>query len=77
MVIGASCRPTALEQFWKWAKIIYLRVKKFFMAGLSAICWPLWKSRNSVCFDRKTIKSPTEIVCLASSFIVYWAGLQK
>jgi hypothetical protein len=28
-------------------------------------------------FDKKPIRSPTEIICLASSFIVFWAGLQK
>jgi hypothetical protein len=28
-------------------------------------------------FDKKPIRSPTEIICLASSFLVYWAGLQK
>jgi hypothetical protein len=33
--------------------------------------------RNSICFDKKYIKSPSEIVCLASSFVSYWAGLHK
>ena len=48
------------------------------MVGLSAVCWALWKSRNSVCFGKKKqIRSPTEVICLASSFATYWAGLQK
>ena len=34
------------------------------------------KSSNDSCFEKKTIRSPTEIVCSASSFIKYWAGLQ-
>jgi hypothetical protein len=31
-----------------------------------------------VYFDKKkTVQSPTEIVCVASSFISYWVGLHK
>lgn len=33
------------------------------------------EDKNSICFDKKTVKSPSEIVCLASSFVSYWAGL--
>jgi hypothetical protein len=32
--------------------------------------------RNNVCFERKKIRSPTEIICSASAFLKYWAGLQ-
>jgi hypothetical protein len=44
---------------------------------LSAVCWAMWKTRNVVYFEKKSIKSPTVIVCVASSFIDYWAGLHK
>lgn len=47
------------------------------MVGLAAICWALWKARNSICFDKKTIRSPTEIICSISSFLTYWAELQS
>jgi len=47
------------------------------MVGLAAICWSIWRSRNNVCFEKKKIRSPTEIICLASSFIVFWTELQK
>jgi hypothetical protein len=30
-----------------------------------------------VCFEKKQVRYPTEIICLASSFITYRAGLQK
>ena len=46
------------------------------MIGLAAFCWAIWKTRNNICFEKKLISSPTEIVCLASSFLNYWAGLQ-
>jgi hypothetical protein len=47
------------------------------MVGLSAVCWALWKTRNAICFDKKRIRSPTEIICLASSFLTFWAGLHN
>jgi hypothetical protein len=30
-----------------------------------------------VCFERKKIRSPTEIICSTSSFLKYWASLEK
>jgi hypothetical protein len=51
--------------------------KKIHFVGLASICWAIWKTRNLVCFEGKTVKSPTEIVCLASSFIAYWAGIHE
>jgi hypothetical protein len=53
------------------------RNKKVYMVGLSAICWALWRACNAVCFEKKKIGSPTEIICSAASYITYWAGLQK
>jgi len=76
-VIGAGNRPTSFEQYWLWVHK-YLQNKKYvYTVGLAAICWATWKSRNNACFERKLISSPTEIICLASSFLSYWAGLQK
>ncbi|OEL14871.1 hypothetical protein BAE44_0024110, partial [Dichanthelium oligosanthes] len=49
---------------------------KFHMVGLAAVCWALWRTRNSICFDYKKIRSPTEIICFAASFISFWAELQ-
>jgi hypothetical protein len=33
--------------------------------------------RNAVCFERKRVRSPTKIICLASSMLSYWVCLQK
>jgi hypothetical protein len=44
---------------------------------LSNLLGTVEKPQNSVCFDKKIIKSPTEIICLASLFMSYWAGLQN
>jgi hypothetical protein len=47
------------------------------MVGLVANCWAIWQARNNACFERKKTRSPTEIICSISSFLKYWAGLQK
>jgi hypothetical protein len=51
--------------------------KKIHFTGLAALYWAIWRMRNAVCFDKKIVKSPNEIICLASSFISYWSGLHK
>jgi hypothetical protein len=33
--------------------------------------------RNDICFEKKRLKSPTEIICLICSFLTYWTGLLK
>ena len=47
------------------------------MVGMAAICWAIWKTRNRITFDKYKMKSPAEIWFLASSFVTYWAGMQK
>jgi hypothetical protein len=76
-VIGGSCRPSNLTQYWEWSNIFLPANKKIHMVGLSVVCWALWKTRNMVCFEGKRVRSPTEIICLVSSLLSYWAGLQK
>lgn len=76
MVVGAPCRPVSFNQFWIWVNIYLKGGKKYFMVGLGAICWAIWKARNDICFDKKLIRSPTEIICTISSFLTYWTDLQ-
>jgi len=45
--------------------------------GLSAVCWAIWRVRNAVCFDKKRIKTPTEIIFMTYSFLTYWVGMLK
>ncbi|KAF8730755.1 hypothetical protein HU200_016618 [Digitaria exilis] len=71
MVVGAPCRPNSFEQYWIWVKTFLKGGEKFFMAGLVAICWALWRARNGICFDKKPVRFPTEIVCSVSSFLTY------
>ena len=76
-VFGAGHRPTSFEQFWQWVATLLPNRKQFHIIGLAAICWAIWTTRNKCCFEKKSIRSPTEIVCSASSFLKYWAGLQS
>jgi hypothetical protein len=70
-VIGANCRPTNLAQYWEWSTKFLPTNRKIHMVRLSAVCWALWKMRNAVCFERKRVRSPTKIICLASSMLSY------
>ncbi|PNT75212.1 hypothetical protein BRADI_1g28723v3 [Brachypodium distachyon] len=47
------------------------------VVGLAAICWAIWKLRNRACFEKKLIRSPAEIICLACAFMKYWPWLQS
>lgn len=76
-VVGATCRPGSFDQFWVWADRSMPGGNRFHMVGLAGICWAIWRSRNSVCFEKKLVRSPIEIICLASSFIFFWAELQQ
>ena len=76
-VVGVVCRPNSFEQFWFWANAFLPNHKHIHSVGLAAICCAIWRARKLSCFEQKSIKSPTEIVCMSSSFICYWSGLQK
>jgi len=75
--LGADCRPSNIDQYWIWVNKILPYSQQMHAVGLAAICWALWRSRNAACFEKKHIKSPTEIVCMICSFLTYWAGLLK
>ncbi|KAF8666468.1 hypothetical protein HU200_053579 [Digitaria exilis] len=48
------------------------------MVGLATVCWALWKARNCICFEKKKVdRSPTDTICIVSSFLSYWTDLQK
>jgi hypothetical protein len=45
------------------------------MLGLAVVCWAIWSTRNSICFEKKDCKNPCEIIFLTCLFIRYWSGL--
>ena len=74
-IIGATNIPTSISQCWEWCEFWIPEGSKFHMWGISAICWAIWKARNRVCFDRKLIKNPIEIICHAGALMRFWIGL--
>jgi hypothetical protein len=60
-----------------WIKHYLPAGGKFFLVGLAAICRAIWNLRNRACFEKKIVRSPTEIICYTCVFLNYWAGLQK
>jgi hypothetical protein len=46
-----------------------------YMLGLAAFCWTIWKTRNGVCFEKKRINNPIEILFSTCAFMRYWAGM--
>jgi hypothetical protein len=65
---------SSFEQFDSWVKNALPRGEKFYMLGLTAVCWAIWNARNNTCFEKKHIKSPNEILFSACMFMNYWTG---
>jgi hypothetical protein len=64
-----------MNQFWFWIHKNLPQAPMVHVVGLAAVIWAIWRTRNVVCFNKKRVKSPTEIVCLICSFLTYWTGL--
>jgi hypothetical protein len=47
---------------------------EFYMMGLAAICWAIWKTRNIICLEKNVSKSPVQILYKSCAFMNYWAG---
>jgi hypothetical protein len=75
--IGASNLPSNVSQYWVWIKTWLPGGGMFHSFGLAAICWVVWKTRNSACFENKRIKHPADILCQACAYINFWTGLYK
>ena len=73
--LGANNIPKSLEQAWVWCEKWLPLAKKYHTLGIAAVCWVIWKTRNKICFEGKTIHDPASIVCYACVLMSYWAGL--
>jgi hypothetical protein len=51
--------------------------KPFILLGSQRFAGPFGKLEIKSTLTKKLVQSPTEIVCVASSFISYWVGLHK
>jgi hypothetical protein len=74
MVVGAPTRPGSFAQFFWWTPQFSHTSHNVQIAGMAAICWAIWKTLNSSCFEKKFLRNHVDFIFLATSFIKYWAG---
>jgi hypothetical protein len=51
--------------------------EKLYTFVIATVCWAIWKARNNLCFKKKMIKSPFDIIFFACALMKYWAGLYQ
>jgi hypothetical protein len=75
--IGANDIPSSIDRCWLWFEKWLPGGKKFHTLGIVAICWAMWKARNKLCFEGKSVQNPISIVCHACALMCHWAGLYQ
>ena len=75
LCIGASNIPGDLTQYKQWISHWLPGGQQGYTFCVAAICWAIWKKRNSACFENKRLKNPAEILSYACALMSYWAGL--
>jgi hypothetical protein len=70
-----TIRPNSYGQYWAWVRSALPGGQEVYVLGLAAICWTTWKAKNRTCFDKKSIKSPMDVLFSACVFLQYWIGL--
>ena len=60
-----------------WAKTFGKEERGLVWIGISAICWTIWKLRNSVIFDNNRVNDPCVPVNLLLKNLHDWNLLQK
>jgi hypothetical protein len=73
--VKSPTRPGSFSQFFWWFPQFASVSRNTQIAGLAAICWAIWKTRNKACFEQKMISSPFDLISYAAVFMNYWAGL--
>jgi hypothetical protein len=51
--LGSVCRPSNIDRYWLWVQGILPPAPNMHTVGLAAVCWAIWRTRNSVCFENK------------------------
>ncbi|PNT71831.1 hypothetical protein BRADI_2g36092v3 [Brachypodium distachyon] len=46
---------TCVWQYFIWSGRLLNLSHLWFLEGLGAICWAIWKARNGVCFEKKIL----------------------
>lgn len=53
------------------------RVRPLQACGAAALCWSIWKVRDSAYFGKQQIKEPINVVFSICNWLGYWDGRQK
>jgi hypothetical protein len=73
--VNSPTRPGSFSQFFWWFPQFAPASRNTQIAGLAAICWAIWKTRNRACFENKLISSPFDLIGYVVVFMNYWSGL--
>jgi hypothetical protein len=73
--IGAKSILKSRRQCWPWYERWLPAGQQFHTLGIAVVCWVIWKTCNSICFEGEVVTNPATIVCYACVLMGYWAGL--
>jgi hypothetical protein len=51
--------------------------KLLMLAGVAATCWSIWRCRNDLVFDRKSVNSPLQVIHSIIHWLRTWNVLLK
>ena len=70
-------KPDSVQDlFGGWLRSFYKRRKGLIIVGIDAVLWAIWKVRNEICFENKTIHDPFVLMHRVTQLINSWAILQ-
>ena len=75
ITLGANNIPENLDQYKIWIEHWLPGGRPVYTFCVAAVCWAIWKRRNAVCFEKKSLRNPAEILLYACALMTYWAGL--
>lgn len=69
--------PTDVEHLTGvWLRNFDKGYRKSIVVGCGAVLWAIWKSRNSICFNKKLHNDPTDVIFMCCFLLDYWALMQ-
>ena len=72
-----SCSWSSLNDILTHAMLLPLSQRQAMLMAVSAICWCVWKCRNTLCFEDKPFPSIRHITLLTCSMLDYWTGNKR
>ena len=75
ITLGTNNIPENLDQYKIWIEHWLPGGRPVYTFCVAAICWAIWKRRNAVCFEKKSLRNPVDILLYACALMTYWAGL--